>query len=86
MEDELINVTVQLPAAEAGRIAAAYCARRGYMATSLDDAVNYVRTTILSDLYRETLVHEASLASLAAQQAVFSNPDDPLTSPPDQGI
>jgi hypothetical protein len=79
-----ISVTVEMPASEAGRVATAFCARRGYGPTGVDDAVRYVRETILAELYRQTLEYEAGLAAAAARDSVFANPDDPLVSQPEQ--
>ena len=73
-----ISVTVELPVREAGRIAAAYCATRGYGPTDAADAVRYVREGIIADLYRQTLEYEAALAASAARDAVFGNASDPL--------
>lgn len=80
MSVPMVSVTVEMPASEAGRVATAYCAIRGYGPSSMQDAVAYVRTTILSDLYRDTLEYEAVIAASAARDAVFANPDDPLVS------
>lgn len=82
MSVPMVSVTVEMPASEAGRVATAYCARRGYGPSSMQDAVEYVRTTILSDLYRDTLEYEAGLAASAARDAVMANPNDPLVPQP----
>lgn len=84
MTDQIptISVTVELPASEAGRIAVAFCASRGYGPNSMDDAVAFVRRTIIDDLYRQTLEYEAGLAAAAARDAVYANPNDPLATPP----
>jgi len=73
-----ISVTVELPASEAGRIATAYCATRGYGPADDADAVRYVRDGILADLCRQTLEYEAALAASAARGSVFGNANDPL--------
>jgi hypothetical protein len=77
-----ISVTVEMPASEAGRVATAFCARRNYGPSGVEDAVRYVRETILAELYRDTLEFEAGLAASAARDAVMANPDDPLAQRP----
>ena len=74
-----VSVTVELPTEAAMRIATAVCARRGYGPASPEDAIEFVKQTIFDQLRQETLEYEASIAAQQARDAVYANPNDPLT-------
>lgn len=70
----MATVCVTVPDDQAARIAAAVCGRDRYVPTSAQDGIEYVQAQVFVWLRGITLEYEAQ----RAQQAVLTNPDDPL--------
>lgn len=69
---------LEIPDAEATRIATAICAADGYGPPDLMAAVDHTKTHVFRYLARVVIEQEASAAAVAAADAVRGNANDPL--------
>jgi len=76
----VFSFTVELPEAEAQRIATAICAWNGYGPESGKTPVEFTRDVVMRWLVEQTLAYEADVAVTAARAGVLENTDDPLVS------
>lgn len=74
----MFQFTVELPEAEAQRIATAICVTHGYSPELGIDPVEFTRRVVMRWLIEQTLSCESNVAATQARAAVLENPDDPL--------
>lgn len=77
-DNTTFTFTLELPAAQAERIATAICVRNGYDATSGSTPVEFTRGVVMRWLVNQTLAYESDIAVTLARAGVMENHDDPL--------
>jgi len=74
----MAQFVLDIPDAQAARIATAVCARDGYTPTGIADATERTKQHVFRYLARIVIEQEAGTAAAAAADAVRGNADDPL--------